>query len=339
MRAVSDSRGEITCVEACAVLGVPRASYYRAQGNFLIAAPGSESKKCPRKQSPRALSASERTLVLDTLHDERFRDLAVPQVYAGLLDEGEYLCSMRTMYRILDDEGEVRERRNQLRHPSYTKPELLATGPNQTWSWDITKLRGPRKWTYSYLYVVLDIFSRYAVGWMVASRESAALGKQLVAEAVKKHKVAPGQLTLHSDRGSPMTSKSMALLLADLGVTKSHSRPHVSDDNPYSEAQFKTVKYRPDFPSRFGCLEDARSHMVRFFDWYHHEHHHSHGHVKVAREAAGSRAAVAEAPRWSQQRGLRSGLDDVGLAENGWIRAAAWRTGTAGPSAQAAARF
>jgi putative transposase len=275
MRAVAETRGELSCVEACAALGVPRASYYRRQADILRETQGSESENRPRKPSPRALSAAERARVLDVLHDERFRDLAVPQVFAALMDEGEYLCSMRSMYRILDDEGEVRERRNQRRHPNYSKPELLATGPNQVWSWDITKLRGPRKWTYSYLYVVLDIFSRYAVGWMVASRESAALGEKLVAEAVEKQKVEHGQLTLHSDRGSPMTAKSMALLLADLGVTKSHSRPHVSDDNPFSEAQFKTVKYRPGFPGRFGCLEDARSHMGAFFDWYHHEHRHS----------------------------------------------------------------
>jgi len=275
MRSVSDARGRLSCVEACAALDVARASYYRTQVNTRSRGAGSESKTRPRKPSPRALSGTERTKVLDVLHGERFRDQAVPQVYAALLDEGEYLCSMRTMYRILEDEGEVRERRNQLRHPSYAKPELLATAPNQVWSWDITKLHGPRKWTYFYLYVILDIFSRYAVGWMVASRESAALGRKLVAEAVEKQEVEPGQVTLHADRGSPMTSKSMALLLADLGVIKSHSRPHVSDDNPFSEAQFKTVKYRPNYPGRFGCIEDARAHMGGFFDWYHHDHHHS----------------------------------------------------------------
>ena len=275
MHAVTESRGELTCVETCAALGVPRASYYRSQAHISIATPGSESKTRPRKRSPRSLSATERARVLNVLHEERFRDLAVPQVYASVLDEGEYLCSMRTMYRILEGEGEIRERRNQLRHPSYSKPELLATGPNHVWSWDITKLRGPRKWTYFYLYVVLDIFSRYAVGWMVASRESAALGKRLIAEAAAKQNIRPGQVTLHADRGSPMTSKSLALLLADLGLTKSHSRPHVSDDNPFSEAQFKTVKYRPDFPRDFGCLEDARMHMSAFFERYHNEHHHS----------------------------------------------------------------
>jgi len=207
--------------------------------------------------------------VLDLAHEERFVDLSVPQVWATLLDEGQYLCSIRTMYRILDARGEVRERRNQLRHPPYRKPELLATAPNQVWSWDITKLRGPAKWTYFYLYVVLDIFSRYAVGWMVARCEAALLARQLIEESAAKHGIEPGQLQIHSDRGGPMTAKSLALLLADLGITQSWSRPHVSDDNPFSEAQFKTLKYRPDFPDRFGSLEDARACCVRLFDWYH----------------------------------------------------------------------
>ncbi|GBE47007.1 integrase core domain protein [bacterium BMS3Bbin12] len=192
-----------------------------------------------------------------------------------MLEEGRYLCSVRTMYRLLKEAGEARERRNQLRHPLYTKPELLATGPNQLWSWDITKLKGPAKWTYFYLYVLLDVFSRYVVGWMVATRESATLAEKLIRETCTKQGIARGQLTVHADRGSSMTSKAVALLLADLGVTKTHSRPHVSNDNPFSEAQFKTLKYRPGFPRCFGSLEDARTHCQAFFRWYNHEHRHS----------------------------------------------------------------
>jgi len=213
--------------------------------------------------------------VLDILHADRFIDRSPWAIYAALLDEGSYLCSVRTMYRILKEQGEVRERRNHLSHPVYWKPELLATGPNQVWSWDITKLKGPVKWTYYYLYVLLDIFSRYVVGWMVASRECASLAQKLIEQSCEKQSIVPSQLTIHSDRGPSMSSKPVALLLADLGVTKSHSRPHVSNDNPYSEAQFKTLKYRPDFPERFGSLEDARSFGQRFFPWYNTEHYHS----------------------------------------------------------------
>ena len=179
------------------------------------------------------------------------------------------------MYRILAENGEIRERRSQLRHPAYKKPELLATQPNQLWSWDITKLRGPAKWTYFYLYVIIDVFSRYVVGWMIADQESAALAETLIAETCDRQGIQPEQLTIHADRGSSMTSKSVALLLADLGVIKTHSRPHVSDDNPYSEAHFKTLKYQPDFPGSFGCLADARAWARRFFEWYNTEHHHT----------------------------------------------------------------
>jgi len=275
MQAVSDARGVLSCSESCAALSVSRASYYRAQARVLSKTPGSECETRSRKASPRALSSAEQRAVLDLLHAPRFVDLSVPQVWATLLDEGRYLCSRSTMYRILEANGEVRERRDQLQRPSYTKPELLATAPNQVWSWDITKLRGPQKWTYFYLYVLLDIFSRYAVGWMVARCESALLGKKLWAETVLKQGIRPGQLIGHSDRGAPMTAKSFALLLADLGVTQSLSRPHVSDDNPFSESHFKTVKYRPDFPDRFGSIEDTRDWCERLFDWYHHQHHHS----------------------------------------------------------------
>ena len=212
--------------------------------------------------------------MLDVLHEPRFADLAPAEVYATLLDEGRYLCSERTMYRVLAENAEVRERRDQLRHPAYQAPELLATAPNQLWSWDITKLLGPAKWTYFYLYVILDVFSRYVVGWMVAHRESAALAEQLIARDLRTPGHRPGQLTIHADRGTSMTSKPVALLLADLGVTKTHSRPHVSNDNPFSESQFKTMKYRPDFPDRFGSIEDARAHCGDFFAWYNNEHRH-----------------------------------------------------------------
>lgn len=287
MQAVCEARESLVCADACVALGVPRASYYRWEAARVRGTPASDDHTGPcegsaprvaaqqRGVSHRGLSSAERTKVLSVLHDERFVDLAVPQVWAKLLDEGVYLCSRRTMYRILDARGEVRERRDQLRRPIYVKPELLATAPNQVWSWDITKLRGPVKWTYFYLYVILDIFSRYAVGWMIASCESAALAKQLWAETVLKHKISPGQLIGHSDRGAPMTAKAFALLLADLGITQSFSRPHVSDDNPFSEAQFKTIKYRPDYPDRFGSAQDARDFSVRLFDWYNNQHRHS----------------------------------------------------------------
>jgi len=204
----------------------------------------------------------------------RFVDQAPREIYATLLDEGTYHWSVRTMYRILDQEKELRERRNQRRHPQYKKPELLATGPNQVWSWDITKLRGPVKWSYFYLYVIIDIFSRYVVGWMVAGQENARLAEHLIEETYRKQDIVPGQLMLHSDRGSPMKAKTMTQFLADIGVSKSYSRPHVSDDNPFSESQFKTLKYRPDFPKRFGSVQDSRLFCHRFFDWYNCEHHH-----------------------------------------------------------------
>jgi len=209
------------------------------------------------------------------LHDARFIDQAPASIYANLLDEGRYLCSVPTMYRLLRAEGEVRERRRQATHPATVKPELLATGPNEVWSWDITKLLGPVKWTYFYLYVIIDIFSRYVPGWLLAPRETAELAERLLAESIRKQGIAANQLTIHFDRGTSMASKSVALLLADLGVTKSHSRPHCSNDNPYSESQFKTLKYRPEFPGRFGSIVDGRAFCQRFFHWYNHEHRHS----------------------------------------------------------------
>lgn len=269
MKAVEETRGVLDVRLACTALGLPRATWYRAHDQT-VRVPAQA-----RRPSPRALSAVERQQVFDIAHDERFADLALPQIYAVNLDEGNYICSQRTMYRILESRGEVRERRDQASRPLFARPELLATGPNQVWSWDITKLKGPKKWTYFHLYVILDIFSRNVVGWMIAPRESAALAERLIAETIAKEGIAPGQLTIHADRGSSMRSKDVAFLLADLGVTKTHSRPHVSNDNPYSEAQFKTLKYRPDFPDRFGGIEDARSFCERFFDWYNNEHRHS----------------------------------------------------------------
>ncbi len=246
---------------ACHSLGVARATFYRRR------LPRGAVGACARPTPARALSQDERGAVLARLHADRFMDQAPAEVYATLLDEGTSLCSVRTMARILAEEGEVRERRNQTRHPHYTRPELLATGPNQVWSWELTKLLGPVKWTYFALYVILDIFSRAVVGWMVAHRESAALAERLLLDTCTKQRIPSGQLTIHADRGSSMTSKPVALLLADLGVGKTHSRPHVSDDNPYSEAQFKTLKYRPAFPARFGSIEDARAFCQGFFAW------------------------------------------------------------------------
>jgi putative transposase len=267
MRLIDDSAAVFGVVATCMALNVARATYYRRKQP--------KPAPTPRSAPPRALSPEERKRVLDALHAPEHVDLAPAQVYAKLLDERkEYLCSQRTMYRVLADAGEVRERRDQLVHPEYKKPELLATAPNQVWSWDITKLLGPAKWTYFYLYAVLDIFSRYVVGWMVAERENGAHARRLLAETIAKHGVEPGKLTLHQDRGAPMRAKTFAQLLADLGVTKSHSRPHVSDDNPFSEAHFKTLKYRPDFPGRFDSVGNAVAYHRGFFDWYNHEHHH-----------------------------------------------------------------
>jgi len=255
---------------ACQALEVPRSSLYRVRHAKANPKPASEPAA-----PPRALSQAEKAQVRQILNSQRFQDSPPREVYASLLDEGQYLCSWRTMYRILDENDEVRERRDQLRHPSYVKPELLATKPNQLWSWDITKLLGPVKWTYYYLYVILDVFSRFVVGWTISAQETASLAKELITETCSRQAVQPEQLTIHADRGSSMTSKPVAQLLADLGVTKTHSRPHVSNDNPYSEAQFKTMKYRPDYPQRFGSQQDARNWARDFFFWYDYEHHHS----------------------------------------------------------------
>ena len=266
--ALAPGRGVINA--ACAAVGLAPATFHRRRR----AAKRPPAPTRPRPRPTRALAVDERQGVLDLLREERFVDQAPAEVYATLLDEGLYRCSIRTMYRILHENDEVRERRQQLRHPVYGKPELLAEGPNQVWSWDISKLMGPAKWTYFYLYVIIDIFSRRVVGWCVADTESAALFKPLFESAVDNHAVPPGQLTLHADRGPSMKARATALLLADLGVTKSHSRPYTSDDNPFSESCFKTLKYQPQFPKRFGSIQDAKTFCRAFFDWYNQDHHH-----------------------------------------------------------------
>jgi len=265
LSAVGELASAVGTQAACCALGVSRATVYRRRRP--------SPPPAPRPRPARALAETERHAILAALHHPRFVDLAPAEIYATLLDEGHYLCSRRTMYRLLAAVQEVRERRDQLRHVA-PKPELLATHANEVWSWDITKLLGPAKWTYYYLYVILDIFSRYVVGWMVAHQESAGLAERLIAATCEKQEILPDQLTIHADRGSSMTSKPVALLLADLGITRTHSRPHVSNDNPFSEAQFKTLKYRPDFPDRFGTLEAARAFCHPFFTWYNTAHRH-----------------------------------------------------------------
>jgi putative transposase len=300
MAAVNELTPALGAGAACRALGLwrgaPSRQRTRAHRATLMGPP---VPRTPRTRPPLALDAVENQALLDTLNSDRFVDTAPAAVHATLLDEGRYLGSVRTMYRLLAANGGCRERRNQLTHPAYTKPELLAIAPNQVWSWDITKLKGPAKWTCFHLYVILDIFSRHVVGWLIAERESADLAEQLIAETVARHAVERGMLTLHADRGASMRSKPVAALLVDLDIAKSHSRPHVSDDNPYSESQFKTMKYRPDFPARFGCIEDARAHCREFFPWYNNQHRHSgigymtpqsvhYGHAQALREARAS---------------------------------------------------
>jgi transposase InsO family protein len=270
MNAAVDLSHDVGRKPACEALGVARATFYRhiqgkpSNGNGI------------RPKPPLALTSTERQTVINILHSERFQDKAPYEVYATLLDEGQYHCSIRTMYRILTlEHGGVKERRRRHQRNNYSKPELLATRANEVWSWDITKLKGPVKWTYFYLYVIMDIFSRYVVGWMIAHREQDALAKRLIEQSCIKQDIQPGQLTVHADRGSSMKSKVVAHLLADLGITKTHSRPHVNNDNPYSESQFKTLKYCPEFPDRFGCIQDARVFCQSFFNWYNKEHRHS----------------------------------------------------------------
>jgi putative transposase len=267
----------VPLVPLCKALDLSRATVYR---HLKVVDEPSSSPFEPeatqsRKPHSRALSNSERRQVMELLHGERFQDKSPAHVVATLLDEGQYLCSERTMYRLLEAQGESKERRAFVQHGNYKKPELLATAPNQVWSWDITKLHGPEKWNYFYLYVIMDIFSRYVVGWMIADREWGLFAETLIRESLNKQNIIDGQLTIHSDRGGPMKSKPVGFLLADLGVTKSFSRPQVSNDNPFSEAQFKTLKYMPNFPERFGCKEDANFFCKSFFKWYNQEHKHS----------------------------------------------------------------
>jgi putative transposase len=265
--AIEELAPSIGVSQACARFDFPRSSLYRRRHPRI-------ERQRSRSTPPRALSDDERATVRAVLNSERFADQSPYEVYATLLDEGVYHCSIRTMYRILDEAAEVQERRNQLRHPVYTKPELLATAPNQLWSWDITKLRGPATWQYFYLYVILDLFSRYVVGWLLADHESADLAEQLIAKSCHQQAIARDRLVLHSDRGAAMTAKSLAQLLTDLAIEQSYSRPYTPDDNPFSEAQFKTMKYRPDYPQRFDSRDHAHTWAKTFFPWYNHEHHH-----------------------------------------------------------------
>jgi putative transposase len=266
---VTELAAKIGVKSACEALTVPRSRVYRERQGQVLPEPKAEIIPTT------ALSSEERVEVRETLNSERFMDKAPRQVYATLLDEGTYLCHWRTMYRILAEHDEVRERRNLCRHPAYKKPELLATQPNQVWSWDITALRGPHKWEHYRLYTVLDIFSRYVVGWMIAEVESSDLARQLIDETAQKYGIQPDQLTLHADNGAPMKGKPLSQLLVDLGITNSHSRPHTSDDNPFSEAQFKTMKYHATYPSRFESIEAARTWARIFFPWYNEQHYHS----------------------------------------------------------------
>jgi putative transposase len=268
MMEAAQAAPDIGVKPACMALGLSRATFYRRRNP-------APAVVRPPSSSPRALTQEERQTILAVLNSDRFADQAPAEIYATLLDEGTYLCSIRTMYRLLHEHQSVRERRNITRHGSYKKPELLATSPNQVWSWDITKLKGPAKWVYFYLYVILDIFSRRVVGWCIADRECAALFQSMFEETLLKHDVPPGQLTLHADRGGPMTAKTTAQLLVDLGVEKTHNRPYTSNDNPFSEAAFKTIKYNYQFPGQFGCVEDAKVFCRHFFDWYNNDHHHS----------------------------------------------------------------
>jgi len=304
--------------EACATLGVPRSTWYSRQ----------KPKAQDRRRPPRRLADAERTEVLSVLNSEGYRDEAVPTVHAQLLDEGRYLCSERTMYRILKAERQVRQRRHEREHPEYKKPELLATGPNQVWSWDITKIKGPKSWIFYDLYVVIDIFSRCVVSWCITEYESGEQARALIGAACAREGVGHNQLTVHSDRGRAMRSKRLADLLGQLGVGRSFNRPHVSNDNPYSESHFKTLKYRPGYPERFGSIEDARSHMRAFFQWYNTEHRHSgiammtpeQVHAGKAAEVRQKRQAVLDAAYQKHpERFVKGPPRARGVPEEVWI--------------------
>lgn len=336
LAAVGELRPTHGVVAACDLLGVPRASYYRhlaatrpTASDAAATPPNSPTPDAPpRRRSPRALAQAEREQILALLRSERFGDQSPREVYATLLDEGIYICSWPTMYRFLRQEGEVKRRRDHARQKNYSRPELLAKAPRQLWSWDITKLRAATPGTYYFLYVMLDVFSRYVVGWMLTTREGGDLAEVFLAESCAKEGIKPEQLTIHADRGSPMTSQCVADLLTDLGVKKSHSRPHVSDDNPYSEAQFKTAKYHPSYPERFGSLEDARSWARSFFAWYNHEHRHTgiglltpamvhQGQTAVVRAAR--RAVLSKAYEAHPERFVRGQPEPPKVPEEVWI--------------------
>jgi putative transposase len=312
---------------ACRATGAPQASYYRRHRQSPALPPVQGPKRAPRPQ-PRALNPAERAAVRAVLNSPDFADQAPVAVYHQLLDEGVYLCSPSSMYRILRQHGEVRERRRHASHPAHVKPELLATAPNQVWTWDITRLRGPAKRVFYHLYSILDVYSRYTVGWMVAGRENEHLAERLIADTLAKQNIPAGQLTIHADRGSSMTSRTVAQLLCDLDVERSHSRPRISNDNPFSEAQFKTLKYRPDFPDRFTSIEEARNHCKGFFWWYNHEHRHSgiawhtphdvhHGHVEAVRAARAETLTAAYARH--PERFVRQHPQPPLLPTNVWI--------------------
>ena len=323
-RAISELAPMVGVTAACAAVGRPRATHYRWHRKSPKPA---RPDRVPAPQ-PRALDEVERKEVLRVLHEPDHVDEAPATVYAKLLDDRIYLASTSTMYRILRDQGEVSERRRQATHPAHVKPELVAADPNTVWSWDITKLLGPQKWTWFYLYVIIDIYSRYVPGWMLARVERAHLAERLLADTISGQGVARDRLTIHADRGASMASKPVALLLGDLGVTKSHSRPHVSNDNPYSESQFKTLKYRPEFPKRFGSFEDAQAFCRSFFDWYNNEHRHSgigyhtptdvhHGRAEAIQE---QRAAVLDAAYQSHpERFVRKPPTPPPLPQAAWI--------------------
>jgi putative transposase len=309
---------------ACRAVGTPQADWYRRHRQSPVPPRPVRARTPP----PRALSPAERQTVRSVLNSPDFVDKAPATVYHELLDEGVYLASVPTMYRILRAHDEVHERRRQAAHPARVKPELVATRPNTCWSWDITKLHGPAKWTYYHLYVILDIYSRYAVGWLIAERESAVLAEKLLADTIVKQRVETDQLTIHADNGSSMASKPVAFLLADLGVTKTHSRPHTSNDNPYSEAQFRTLKYRPDFPDQFVSIADARAFCQRFFSWYNTQHRHSgiawhtphnvhYGHSEVVHATRADVLAAAYAR--NPDRFVRKPPEPAALPTAAWI--------------------
>lgn len=318
MEIAERNKGKHTIKDLCELLGISRSTWYYSQ----------RPKSPDRRTPPRKLTGAEHSTILSILNGERFQDEAVPSIYAKLLDEGEYLCSQSTMYRILKAQKQVRQRRHDRKHPVYTKPELLATGPNQVWSWDITKIKGPKSWIFYDLYVVIDIFSRSIVAWCITEYESGEQARALIGTACAREGIERNQLTVHSDRGRAMTSKCLANLYGELGVGSSFNRPHVSNDNPYSESHFKTLKYRPGYPVRFGSIEDAQAHMQTFFDWYNYEHRHSgiammtpaEVHTGKADEVRRKRQAVLDiAHKAHPERFVKGAPKARGVPEEVWI--------------------